>query len=249
MAEVRVVSHAARRGWFRVCVGLLTTGIALPGMSPTADAADAPPLGISVTSETGDIDWEAAKANGISFAYIEDTVGKENSNPSFGTQYNGAANAGLIRGAWHVAHPDESSGADQANFFVSNGGNWGNGDEITLPGAVDLEAGPKNKCWHLSKSAMVDWIEGFSNAYHEMTARYPVIYTRTDWWKDCTGNTGKFGRNPLWIASYTTGSSPEPLPGRWSHQAIWEYADSGSNPGRQERFNGSLDDLERFANG
>jgi len=40
----------------------------------------------------------------------------------FNSQYTGATNAGLIRGVYHFARPDVSSGAAQANYFLANGG-------------------------------------------------------------------------------------------------------------------------------
>jgi GH25 family lysozyme M1 (1,4-beta-N-acetylmuramidase) len=43
-------------------------------------------------------------------------------NPDFSSQYTGATNAGLIRGGYHFARPDVSSGASQASYFLSNGG-------------------------------------------------------------------------------------------------------------------------------
>lgn len=50
---------------------------------------------------------------------------------------------------------------------------------------------------------MVSWIRDFSNTYQARTGRYPVIYTTTDWWKTCTGNTSGFQtNNPLWVARY-----------------------------------------------
>ncbi|GLY70282.1 hypothetical protein Atai01_69010 [Amycolatopsis taiwanensis] len=42
-------------------------------------------------------------------------------NPMFDTNYAGSANAGLVRGGYHFALPDESSGAAQAMFFLSHG--------------------------------------------------------------------------------------------------------------------------------
>lgn len=45
--------------------------------------------------------------------------------------------AGLIRGAYHVARPDQSSGNAQAAYFLAHGGGW-TGDGKTLPGAVEL---------------------------------------------------------------------------------------------------------------
>ena len=62
---------------------------------------------------------------------------------------------------------------------------------------------------------MVSWIRDFSNTYQSRTGRYPVIYTTTDWWRTCTGNSAAFGStNPLWIARYA--SSVGTLPAGWS---------------------------------
>ena len=59
-------------------------------------------------------------------------------DPSFSDHYVGATNAGLIRGGYHFAHPNLSSGAAQAQFFLAHGGGWSK-DGITLPGALDIE--------------------------------------------------------------------------------------------------------------
>lgn len=59
-------------------------------------------------------------------------------NPYFSSQYTGATNVGIIRGSYHFARPDISSGAAQARFFLANGGVW-TADGQTLPGALDME--------------------------------------------------------------------------------------------------------------
>ncbi|KAG6862691.1 hypothetical protein C0995_008734, partial [Termitomyces sp. Mi166 len=59
-------------------------------------------------------------------------------NPEFSSQYIGATNIGIIRGGYHFARPDISSGATQATFFLAHGGGW-TADGITLPGALDIE--------------------------------------------------------------------------------------------------------------
>jgi hypothetical protein len=73
----------------------------------------------------------------------------------FSENYIGATKNGLIRGAYHYAHPNLTTGAAQAQYFLANGGQcmpfvppylfspshvggW-SGDGITLPGAIDLE--------------------------------------------------------------------------------------------------------------
>lgn len=58
-------------------------------------------------------------------------------SPYFNLQYTGAFDAHIIRGGYHIALPDRSSGIVQANWFVSHGGGWSS-DGWTLPGAVYL---------------------------------------------------------------------------------------------------------------
>ncbi|KAF8068677.1 glycoside hydrolase family 25 protein [Lyophyllum atratum] len=208
----------------------------------------AQPQGIDVSGYQPNVDWAAAKANGLSFAFIKATEGTTFTSSSFSSQYTGATNAGFIRGAYHFAHPDSSSGATQANYFLAHGGGW-SGDGITLPGALDIEYNPNGAtCYGLSASAMVSWVSDFSNTYHSATGRYPIIYTTTDWWTTCTGNSPAFGAtNPLWIARYA--SSIGTLPAGWSTASFWQYADSGPNPGDQDLFNGDAAGLQRMASG
>jgi len=40
----------------------------------------------------------------------------------FSDNYIGATNNSLIRGAYHYAHPNLSTGAAQAEYFLANGG-------------------------------------------------------------------------------------------------------------------------------
>ncbi|KAF9536459.1 hypothetical protein EC957_010883, partial [Mortierella hygrophila] len=173
----------------------------------------AKPQGIDVSSHQPNINWRSVKSNGVDFVYIKATEGTTFTSPTFNSQYTGAINSGLFRGAYHFAHPDVSSGATQANFFLANGGGWA-ADGRTLPGALDIEYNPNStgqRCYGLSAPAMITWIRDFSNTYHARTARYPVIYTTTDWWKTCTNNASGFqSNNPLWIAHW--GSSIGELP-------------------------------------
>ncbi|KAF9968886.1 hypothetical protein BGZ73_009089 [Actinomortierella ambigua] len=206
-------------------------------------AFGAAPRGVDVSSYQPSVNWQSLKNGGIEFAYIKATEGTTYKNPKFNSQYIGATNAGLIRGSYHFAQPGSSSGAAQATYFLKNGGGW-SGDGITLPGALDLEAG----CYGLSQSAMVNWIKDFSNTYYATAKRYPVIYTTTSWWKQCTGNNASFGsQNPLWIARWA--SSVGELPAGWSYHTFWQYADHGEFPGDQDTFNGDSAGLKRFARG
>lgn len=219
-------------------------GVVLP--AAPADASGVV-RGMDVSGYQGNVNWSAAYSNGARFAYVKATEGTSYTNPYFAQQYNGSYKVGMIRGAYHFARPNVSSGATQADYFVAHGGGW-SADGKTLPGAVDLEWNPYSggTCYGKTYSGMVSWIRAFSDRYHYRTGRYPVIYTATSWWSQCTGNTGAFAStNPLWIARYS--STVGTLPYDWGYHTFWQYADSGTFPGDQDRFNGDYTQLKTFA--
>ncbi|WP_199552347.1 lysozyme [Streptomyces sp. N35] len=212
-------------------------------------SAASKPKGHDVSSHQKNVDWQKAKSKGAKFVYVKATESHTYKNPYYNQQYNGSRSAGLIRGAYHFALPNKSSGTTQARHFVRNGGAW-RSDGWTLPPALDIEYNPysKKKCYGLSKSKMVGWIRAFSNEVLRGTGRRPVIYTNTNWWKACTGNYSGFGSNhALWIARYS--SSPGPLPAGWSYPTFWQYDNAGRLPGDQNLFNGSAGGLKKFARG
>jgi len=200
--------------------------------------------GMDVSGYQGNVNWSAAHSNGARFAYIKATEGTTYRNPYFSSQYLGSYHAGIIRGAYHFALPNVSSGATQANFFVSHGGGWSN-DGKTLPPAVDMEWNPYgSSCYGKSAASMVAWLHDFVNTVHARTGRYPTIYTSTSWWSLCTGNNGGFSSDPLWVARYS--SSAGTLPRGWSFYTIWQNADHGAFPGDHDYFNGAYDRLQAF---
>jgi GH25 family lysozyme M1 (1,4-beta-N-acetylmuramidase) len=221
-------------------------GMALGGV--TADDIQTP--GLDVSHWQGTIDWSTVKANGAMFAYIKATEGTGFRDPNFGTNYRDASNQHIIRGAYHYGRPDVAGGAAQADFFVANGGAWSR-DGLTLPGALDIEWGSASQggdCYGLDQPAMASWVLSFSEEYYTKTARWPVIYTATNWWTECTGNLQEFsGTNPLWVAKYSL--SIGALPYNWSHYTVWQYADSGIFPGDQDRFNGDYSKIQELAIG
>ncbi|HWE90851.1 MAG TPA: lysozyme [Pseudonocardiaceae bacterium] len=204
--------------------------------------------GLDVSSYQGNVNWSAAAGNGAKFAYVKATESTDYTSPYFAQQYNGSYAVGIIRGAYHFATPDTSGGAAQADYFVNHGGGW-SGDGRTLPGMLDLEWNPYGSaCYGLSAGGMVNWILSFSNEYHARTSRWPVIYTATSWWSECTGNVGDFSStNPLMLACYCGG--PGAMPYNWPYETIWQYASSGVFPGDQDTFNGAYSQVQALANG
>lgn len=223
-------------------------GASAPGDSKVVTATADQTAGMDVSSYQGDVDWADAWANGAKFAYVKATEGISYTNPAFTQQYNGSYDVGMIRGSYHFALPDVSTGAEQADYFVAHGGGWSK-DGKTLPGALDMEYNPYgDTCYGKTASGMVNWISSFSNEYHARTGRYPTIYTSTSWWTTCTGDSSALGAgNVLWIARYA--GAVGTLPAGWDFQTFWQWADLGIFPGDQDRFNGTLDQVKAFANG
>ncbi|MFE9406228.1 lysozyme [Streptomyces sp. NPDC006530] len=237
-------------------VSLASLALGSAALAVPAGAMDRP-AGHDVSSHQGNVDWGAAKSRGASFVYVKATESTSYRNPYFGQQYGGARRAGLVRGAYHFAVPGQSSGRAQADYFARNGGGW-SGDGWTLPPAVDLEHNPYGKdakggsgapCYGLSPAAMTDWITGFSDEMLLRTGRRPVIYTTAAWWNECTGHSRAFGADhALWLARYA--AAPGALPAGWSYWTFWQHANgSGKLPGDQNLFNGTFEQLRRFAAG
>ncbi|WP_398905140.1 GH25 family lysozyme [Streptomyces sp. 840.1] len=204
--------------------------------------------GIDVSHYQGSINWSSVKAAGIQFAYIKATESTTYRDTAFNANYLNAYNAKVIRGAYHFARPNLSTGAAQANYFVAHGGAWSR-DNLTLPGMLDLEGGCSSK----STAAMRTWILDFYNTYKAKTGRDAVIYTSASWWNTCTGSwTGMSAKSPLFVAHWTSASSPS-IPAGFPYWTFWQYTDSGSVGGisgavDRDRFSGTGARLLALAN-
>jgi GH25 family lysozyme M1 (1,4-beta-N-acetylmuramidase) len=204
--------------------------------------------GVDVSGHQGNVDWAALWNSGVKWAYVKATEGTSYRNTYFAQQYSGSYDVGMIRGTYHFATPDTTSGAAQANYFVDNGGGWSR-DGRTLPGVLDIEWNPYGaSCYGRTQSQMVAWIRDFVTTYKARTGRDAVIYTTTSWWTECTGDYSGFGAtNPLWIARYATAVGT--LPAGWPYYTMWQYTSTGPVVGDHNRFNGALDRVRALALG
>ncbi|MFI0984523.1 lysozyme [Streptomyces exfoliatus] len=204
--------------------------------------------GVDVSSHQGNVAWSTLWNSGVKWAYVKATEGTYYKNTYFAQQYNGSYNVGMIRGSYHFATPDTTTGAAQADYFVNNGGGWSK-DGRTLPGVLDIEWNPYGAtCYGKTQAGMVAWIRDFVNRYKYRTGRDAVIYTATSWWTQCTGNYSGFGStNPLWVARYA--STVGELPAGWLYYTMWQYTSSGPTVGDHNHFNGDLSRVQALANG
>ncbi|WP_236793530.1 GH25 family lysozyme [Amycolatopsis sp. GM8] len=212
-----------------------------------AQADQATLAGFDFSASQGVPDLAAAKAHGAVFAFVKDTAGVGYVNPNYVTQFRAVKAAGLIRGSYHYARPDKSSGADQAVYLHTHDGKWFS-DGMTLPPALDLEDTPSAPpCYGLPPQAMVAWIADFSSTLQRRTGHTPIIYTSTRWWKACTANSTAFAADHvLWLARYNTDMGE--VPGGW-RAGFWQSAVAGPLPGNQDSFFGDLGRLRALTTG
>ncbi|MDQ0619531.1 GH25 family lysozyme M1 (1,4-beta-N-acetylmuramidase) [Arthrobacter globiformis] len=231
-------------------------------LDAAAEATWVPSFGVKgqdVSSHQTGLNWQQQWNMGSRFAYVKATEGNYYVSDSFSSQYLGARNVGMIRGAYHFAIPNASSGADQARFFVANGGGW-TGDGYTMPPVLDFEFNPYagmtingfyhgNTCYDKTPQQLASWVRDFGNTMRSLTGRLPVIYTNTGWWKQCTGDALGFGDYPLWVANYPTAPSNDagPVPSSWNQYSIWQFSPSGPFAGDSNVWNGSYAQLQAFA--
>ena len=207
---------------------------ALPGARATvAETAGTPVRGVDISAyqHTGPpINWAVLARQGVRFASIKVSEGTYYLNPYYKSDAQAAAAAGLQVMPYVFANPGSSNGTATANFAVSatgtlKGSAW-------LPFVVDMENDPYNKhtdCYGLKIPAMIAWIAQFTTRARALTGRWPVIYTTAYWWQECTGSTGKFGRDPLWLAAF--GGTVPAVPSPWLHWTFWQYNNNGTLPG------------------
>lgn len=243
-------NHRTRRR-LRVAAAAIGVFAGLAGtvaLAAPAGAAPSGPQGVDVSHYQGSVAWASVAGSGRTFAYVKATEGNYRVEPAFAAQYNGAYQAGLVRGAYHFARPDRSSGAAQADYFLQHGGGW-SADGRTLPGALDMEWGTpfgKPDCYGLSKSAMTSWVRSFNAEYKKKTGRDVVIYTVHTWWSECTGGAA-MPDNPAWVA----GSKPV-VPKGFGQYTFWQYGQgsvAGIGTSDVDVFNGSAAQLKTLARG
>jgi lysozyme len=95
-----------------------------------------PVQGVDVSHHQGAINWPAAAADDVNFAYIKASEGSDLRDPRFAENWDAAAAAGIKRGAYHfftLCKP----GAEQATNFIALVPR----EADALPPAIDLEFG------------------------------------------------------------------------------------------------------------
>ena len=200
-----------------------------PATPPAAEVAAAQPAaalhsgsapvltGIDVSRHSGQVDWSMVAAEGHAFAYIKSTEGVDLVDARFRSNWEGAARAGLSRGAYHFYVTEDDPEA-QARFFLETVGHEP-GDLLPV---VDVEL--------LGHGTRADWGEGLARFLQILESELgvkPMLYTSPRFWDDEVG--GGFGEHPLWVAEYEVDAPV--VPAGWTDWHLWQWKGDASVPG------------------
>ena len=246
MPLFETTSRALRSLTARLAGAAAVTAVCLSAAAPAGAATAAGPTGPDVSrwQHGAPLSWSAVKASGQAFAFVKATEGAAYTNPYFASDWAGTRNAGLLHGAYHFARPSVGSAVSQARRFVAVAGTArAQGD---LPPVLDLE-----QSGGLSPAQLSTWTTQFLTETSRLTGRTPIIYTYPNFWRTAMAGTRAFTGYPLWIASYTSASTP--LMPAWSKWTFWQYSSTSTVAGiagkaDMNRFNGTLTELRTLAN-
>lgn len=193
-------------------------------------------FGIDVSKWQGQIDWAAAKNDGVMYAIIRASHGVNTIDEWFDYNWEQTHAHSIPVGVYQYFEPAQDPIA-QADLMLAMMGDLQPGD---LPPVIDVESST-NSVPAQTAAAVRDWIDHVEEA----TGVAPIIYTGRYFWQDHV-QSDEFVGYPLWIAHYTTGCPNIPAP--WPTWAFHQYSSSGSVAGiagnvDMNLFNGSLEDL------
>ena len=156
--------------------------------------------GIDVYEGIGRVDWAAVKKSGKTFAFIRATEGVTIKDTSFAEHWPTLKMDGLIRGAYHLFHPETSSPTKQAQEYLKTIGKLLPGD---FPPVLDVELTDGASAATIIKG-MREWLVVVEKAILAQTGKKikPIIYTFPNFWIETLNNPSGFAEYPLWIANF-----------------------------------------------
>lgn len=179
----------------------------------------------------------------LSFVICKATGGITYTDPDFSDNWNTIPKQGFIRGAYHFYYTNDAPQPQADNFTTALGDDF---PSNALPPIVDFE---ETSLKTSDKDQIVTDLLSFLDILEQKYGRVPIIYTDVN-----VGNEyltdAQFAKYPLWIANYTTASSPT-MPGAWkgTNWILWQQSDNykiGDTANDYDLFNGNLAELNAF---
>ncbi len=217
-----------------------------PGPHLIDPATPSRATGIDVSQFQNTIDWSKVAGAGVQFAFIRATEGTTIQDSNFVTNWNNAEQAGIPVGAYHF-FTTASPVSSQITNFVNEMGLVK--DKGALPVVLDVENPAQFKGIAPADAVKMiqQWLTGVENTLHVR----PMLYMSSDFATKVLGDSNALNSYRLWVADYTTASTPivdKPWGNNWT---FWQHADSGQVPGITtdvdlDYFNGTPSQLKNL---
>jgi lysozyme len=208
-----------------------------------ARAHGLPVQGIDVAKYQGDIDWDAVRNGGIAFAWIKVSEGGDHVDNRFYDNWEGAARAGLPRGAYHFMYWCRTA-SEQAVWFTQAVPQEAN----ALPPVLDLEWNHASKTCpgKIGREEALAKIDKLLEIMEAHTGKRPIIYTDIAFHRDVL--EGSYKGYEFWLRSVAAEPHERFVNRPWT---FWQYTATGRVAGisgdvDRNAFNGSPADWERW---
>ena len=180
--------------------------------------------GIDISRYNKAIDWPRARANGIKFAFIKATEGKDDSDRNFHKFWAEAARAGVRRSAYHFYYFCATPEAQARNYMrvVRR-------EDRSLPPILDVEWNSKSPTCRKRppKVQVVDVLQRWLTMIEKHYNQKPIIYTTVDFYADNLSD-GALPGYQYWLRSVT--AQPKYKYGNRPWR-FWQYTGTGRVPG------------------
>lgn len=186
---------------------------------------------IDLHHHDGSYDLNAARERGMVALIHKATQGKDWRDPKFSAAMGLAAQARLLRGAYHFGSNSEE-GEVQADFFLDRVASVVGDDAADALLVLDWENNPDATNGTMS----ADNARRFVKRVHEVTGRWPVLYSFTHFLKThLPGRDEVLANCPLWQSQF--GEPPsKPASPTWQAIDLWQYTNGADGPRDQQRY-------------
>lgn len=199
--------------------------------------------GIDISKYQGKLIEDLESLDTLHFIICKATEGSVIIDPDFDTNWTFIKKKGLIRGAYHFFHSDDSP-IQQAQLFLQTIQELRNTD---IPPIVDVEEGSLKD--NATPAQLNTSLVAFLKYVQERTKRKPVIYSDV-YFANRFLLDSSLADYPLWLADYTNKSVPA-VPSLWKNKGyiIWQRSSSyniGTRKTDFDIFNGNGEAFAKF---
>lgn len=201
--------------------------------------------GVDISEYQGEINWDKIKDQGISFAFIKATEGKEGKDNYFESNFQKLKQMDILLGCYHF-FGFKSSGEEQATNYINVVGNIENDDSLILP-IIDVEYYSFYKKEKPSKEKILEELQKMLDKLERTYRIKPMIYTTEEFYNDYIENN--FLNYDIWIRNIFI--KPKLENREWK---FWQYTGRGRLEGYKGSekfidlnvFNGSKEEFDKF---